>query len=62
MKQNDVYKEDEDAVEFLRRAISSHSGRGAYNVIMADANAKLRDKIIEMTSFLDASEFSFVNL
>ena len=52
--------ENGNIVEFLREVIHNHSGRGAYNVIMAKFNDKLQKKIMEMTSFLD--EFQFINM
>lgn len=40
MKKKEVY-EDGDVVHFLKEVINKHSGRGAYNVIMARFNLKL---------------------
>ncbi len=61
MKKNEIY-ESGDVREFLRMLLSSHSGRGAYNVIMAKANSVLREKIVELTSFLNSNEFDFINM
>lgn len=58
----EIYEDDSDVVEFLREVIQHHSGRGAYNVIMAKYNSVLQCKIIEMTSFFDCEEFSFVSM
>lgn len=41
MKEKQIY-EDGDIVSFLKTVMESHSGRGAYNVIMAKANLKLQ--------------------
>ena len=61
MKENEIYK-DGDIVSFLRMLVNSHKGRGAFNVIMAKANERLQQKIIEATSFLNDEQFSFVNM